>query len=107
MKDININGVFVSNMISSRGNPVANQKVIMFDLINTTYFQSYNTVIARIEREGNYLKTTLDKSWNDPKRGASKTTSKYLARFLMEPRKTTIDKIRNGVYRIENLNEKG
>ena len=99
--------MYASNMLSSNGNPVPNQVVVTIDLLNTTYFQSYDTIVAKIERDGNYMKTTIDVSWDNPKLAGSKTTRKNLSRFLMEPTQTMIDKIHNGVYRIENLNEKG
>ena len=99
--------MYVSNMIGNTGNPIVNQFVVTDEASQTSYFQSYDTIVAKMSRKGNYMETIIDTSWDNPRLGGSKTTSKYLARFLMEPRKTTIDKIRNGVYRIENLNEKG
>ena len=99
--------MYVSNMIGNTGNPIVNQFVITDEASQTSYFQSYDTIVAKMSRKGHYMETIIDTSWDNPRLGGSKTTSKYLARFLMEPRKTTIDKIRNGVYRIENLNEKG
>ena len=99
--------MFVSNMIGNTGNPIVNQFVITDEASQTSYFQSYDTIVAKMSRKGDYMETIIDTSWDNPRLGGSKTTSKYLARFLMGPRKITIDKIHNGVYRIENLNEKG
>ena len=62
----------VTNLTSPRtGNPVANQ----FEITTNKYyiFQSYETIIAKIER-GFQGKTTLDKNALDD----SKTTLKYL-----------------------------
>lgn len=87
----------VENMTSSRsGRPVANQFIITYD-DGVIYFQSYNTVIAREWPSGNI---DLDKdNWD-----ASMTTSKYRNMFLGEDRQTTMRKIKDGTYKLENLN---
>ncbi len=88
--------VRVSNLCSpSSGREIANQFEI--EVGNKTYFQSYRTVIA--VRGGD--KITLDRdAWN-----YSVTTSKYRNVFLAEDRKTTERKIKNGTYKLRNLNK--
>ena len=85
----------VENLISSNGNRVANQFRIISD--NTIYFQSYNSVIAKIE---NGHKVTLDSYYWD----YSKTTSKYRNIFLGETTRETQKKIDSGTYTLDNLN---
>ena len=64
---------------------------------NGTYFQSYDSIIAYRDNEG---KITLDKiSWD-----YSKTTGKYRNLFLGENKKETERKIKNGIYKLANLN---
>ena len=70
--------VRVQNVISSRGNAIANQFEIYVDGVK--YFQSYNTIIARIDKGH---KITLDTNALD----YSRTTSKYLYLFLGMNRK--------------------
>ena len=85
--------VRVQNVISSRGNAIANQFEIYVDGVK--YFQSYSTIIARI---GRGHKITLDTNALD----YSKTTSKYLYLFLNMNRKEILaDKD----IKYENLNE--
>ena len=95
--------MYVSNMISNSGNKVPNQFVATNG--NTTYFQSYDTIVAKIQDKLNGRDITIDTSIYDPKLGGSRTTAKYLARFLSENKKDTLDKINKGLYRITNLNE--
>ena len=84
----------VSNITNNRNNIVANQFVIETD--NATYFQSYKSIIVKIE-DG---KTILDPVyWN-----YSRTTSKHRSTFLNESTKETQRKIKEGVYILENLN---
>lgn len=70
--------IHVQNVISSRGNAIANQFEIYVDGVK--YFQSYNTIIARIDKGH---KITLDTNALD----YSRTTSKYLYLFLGMNRK--------------------
>ena len=70
--------VRVQNVISSRGNAIANQFEIYVD--GMKYFQSYNTIIAKIDKGH---KITLDTNALD----YSRTTSKYLYLFLGMNRK--------------------
>ena len=75
----------VSNMLSSRGNKVANQFIIEFD--NYTAFQSYNTLIAVYDHENDTL--YLDK------KKYSVTTSKYTNMFIKQYQPLTISKVDN------------
>ena len=85
--------VSMQNMISNRGNAIANQFEIYVD--GAKYFQSYNTIIAKIEKGH---KITLDTNALD----YSRTTSKYLYLFLDMNRKEILaDKD----IKYENLNE--
>jgi len=85
----------ISNLESHNGNPVPNQFEVRDDSGNV-YFQSYQTVICKIDKEGN---VTLD-----PKYKCSNTTSKYRALFLGEDTKTTDRKIQSGEYKVQPLN---
>jgi hypothetical protein len=88
----------VSNIVNNRGNIVANQFIIYDGL--KTYFQSYKSIIVRIERSEGKEITTLDPVyWN-----YSRTTSKHRSTFLNESTKETEKKIKEGVYILENLN---
>ena len=84
-------------MTSSNGGKVANQFIVTLPE-NVTVFQSYNTVIAQ-NRNG---KIVLDSKALE----YSATTTKYLKRFLgtNESKKQLQDKIKNGFYQIEDLN---
>jgi len=84
----------VTNMQSSKGNNIPNQFVITTD--NGVYFQSYQSIIARIF---NGLVELDSKYWN-----YSKTTGKYRNIFLNENRKETEAKIASGVYKMVDLN---
>jgi len=95
--------MYISNMISNSGNKVVNQFVVTDG--DTTYFQSYDTVMAKIEEKLNGRDITIDVSIYDPNLGGSKTTAKYLARFLLENKKDTLYKIQTGLYHVTNLNE--
>lgn len=98
----------VRNMTSPRtGKEVANQFIISyagngasgnFDLCE--HFQSYASTIAVRTRWGDEVRVELDETyWN-----YSSTTSKYRNRFLKESTKETQDKIKNGAYKLTNLN---
>lgn len=64
----------VSNLINDKGNEVRNQFVI--ETANGTYFQSYESVVARIDNS-NVL--TFGENW-----GYSNTTLKHLHKFLRD-----------------------
>ena len=85
----------VENVISSRGNAIANQFIIEVD--GDTYFQSYRSIIAKIDCCGN---VTLDKNRWD----YSVTTGKYRNSFLGETKKETEAKIASGEYKLADLN---
>jgi hypothetical protein len=89
----------VSNITNNRNNIVANQFVIETD--NATYFQSYKSIIVKIEDNGSLPDiVTLDPVyWN-----YSRTTSKHRSTFLNESTKETEKKIKEGVYILANLN---
>tara|TARA_R100000541_G_scaffold8821_1_gene16406 strand:+ start:194 stop:508 length:315 start_codon:yes stop_codon:yes gene_type:complete len=86
----------VRNMKSSKGNTIANQFVIDDDNGNT-YFQSYNSIIAKVNFDGIFLDKTY---WN-----YSVTTSKYLNKFLSLSSKEVKNKIKCNLFKLENLNE--
>lgn len=75
----------VSNMLSSRGNKVANQFIIEFDRF--TAFQSYSTLIAVYDHENDVMYQDKEKY--------SHTTSKYLNRFIYEYQPLHISEIKN------------
>jgi hypothetical protein len=87
----------VQNITSNNGNKIANQFII-YDSDGSKYFQSYNSVIAKIDPANNI---TLDqKYWN-----YSNTTSKYRNIFLEETIKDTRAKIKSGKYILTDLNK--
>ena len=85
----------VENMTNSNGNKVAHQ----FKIYTPTavYFQSYDTIIAKIERGKVYIDS---RKWN-----CSKTTSRYRNQFLEENQTATQRKIDSGEYILTDLNE--
>lgn len=88
----------ISNITNARGNKVANQFIVYDGL--KTYFQSYNSIIVKIERIEGKEVTILDPVyWN-----YSRTTSKHRSTFLNESTKETQRKIKEGVYILANLN---
>jgi hypothetical protein len=90
----------VENMVSNKGNKIANQFIIM-DVINGDkyeYFQSYDTIIVKSNITTGKIQLDAN-AWN-----YSRTTSKYRSLFLGETTKETEQKIKSGVYSLENLN---
>ena len=85
----------VTNMVSKKGNKIANQFVIY--TTEGSIFQSYNSTIVKIENGKTYL--DLNK-WD-----YSKTTGKYRNIFLNENKKQTEEKIKNGEYILTDLNK--
>ena len=65
----------VRNMKSSKGNMVPNQFVI--EINGVIYFQSYRSIIAKVEDTEQGKQLTLGADWD-----YSRTTSKYLQMFL-------------------------
>mgnify|MGYP003655062703 FL=1 len=86
----------VENMTNGRGNIVKNQFCILDKGI--IYFQSYNSIIAKKEVEGNNI--TLDKKYWD----YSVTTSRFRNIFLGENTEDTRKKIKSGEYKLQDLN---
>jgi hypothetical protein len=86
----------VQNFRSNSGNPVANQFIMRTP--RAILFQSYNSIIAKIDRRTN--KITLDKYYWD----YSRTTGKYRNLFLGEGIAETREKIKSGKYKLKNLN---
>lgn len=84
----------VENMRSARGNTIANQFIIHID--GARYFQSYRSVIAKIENG----RVTLDREKWD----YSVTTGKYRNQFLGESKAETERKIKAGLYDLADLN---
>ena len=89
--------MIIQNMTSQNGNKVANQFIVTLPE-NVTVFQSYNTVIAQ-NRNGEIVLDSKALEY-------SATTTKYLKQFLgtNESKKQLQDKIKNGFYQVEDLN---
>ena len=101
MKPTEIAKYKVCNMSSYKGTckTVPNQFVITIETDKGTkrIFQSYDTVIAVRDENGNI---TLDENnWN-----YSKTTAHYRNKFLYENTAETRRNIKKGVYQLANLN---
>ena len=92
--------MYISNMISNSGNAIPNQFVITEG--NTSTFQSYTSTIATIDAsDGPPCAVTLDPEFYD----YSKTTMKYLARFLGHGIAETRSRIKRGEYKLASLNK--
>ena len=89
--------MYISNMISNHGNKVKDQFVITTDN-SDAYFQSYTSIIARRIDATDKVELDVNK-WD-----YSKTTSKYLARFLGVPNKEIKQKVKSGEYPLVDLN---
>lgn len=87
----------VRNMVSDRGNDIANQFIIEGD--DWTIFQSYRSVIAKKMYDGSN-KIFIDENYWD----YSSTTGRYRNKFLGETKKETQAKIDSGEYILTNLN---
>ena len=90
----------VKNLISDKGNFIPNQFRIR--LKDDIYFQSYSTIIAQKKlclNDGVY-KIILDSNALN----YSRTTSKYLYKFLNMNRKQIENKIKNKEIKLKNLN---
>lgn len=77
----------VSNMLSHKGNKVANQFIIEYS--NFTAFQSYSTLIAVYDHKNDTL-------YQDKER-CNTITSKYLNMFINCYQPLTISKVENSV----------
>ena len=87
----------VYNITNSNGNKVANQFII--DDKSKETFQSYNSIIATRNKKTD--KITLDSYYWD----YSVTTGKYRNQFLGEGIAETRKKIKEGIYKLKNLNK--
>jgi len=101
----------VRNMTGKNGRAIPNQFIIedSFKFTNNerqkktgtvVVFQSYDSIIIRIEYRGWRKTTLLDKQKWD----YSVTTGKYRNLFLGETKKQTEKKIKDGTYILTNLN---
>ena len=88
----------IRQIISSNGNPVANQFIINDP--EFTAFQSYDSVIVKTCFEDGKRVVYLDEKYWD----YSKTTGKYRNQFLGETKKETQAKIDSGEYKLADLN---
>ena len=88
----------VRNMTSSRGNTVPNQFILAGH--NVSFFQSYDSTIAKEEYTANGKEVTLDQVYWD----YSRTTAKYLGQFLGESMKDVRRKVKDGTYKLDDLN---
>jgi len=96
---IESNNIKISNIKNSKGNNIPNQFIIYTP--EATYFQSYNSIIVKTTFENDERVVYLDENdWD-----YSKTTGKYRNQFLGETKKETEKKIKNGVYKLVNLND--
>jgi hypothetical protein len=89
----------VSNFTSNNGNKIANQFLITEKDKET--FQSYESIIAVKEYKKNERKVYLDEYYWD----YSVTTGKYRNMFLGEGIAETRRKIKEGIYKLKNLNK--
>ena len=88
--------ITVSNIMSDQGNTIANQFRIIDHKHNTSYFQSYDSIIVKSVNGKVFLDV---KYWK-----YSRTTGTYRNIFLGETRKETETKIKSGEYKLVNLN---
>lgn len=91
----------VANMQSTRGNDIPNQFEIR--TADGVYFQSYQSIIAfrpydHVKYGG--VQILLDETYWD----YSRTTGKYRNIFLGESKKETARKIKDGQYKLVDLN---
>jgi len=87
----------VENMTSGNGNKIANQFIITDG--EEEYFQSYSSIIVKRAHGAVYL----DEEYWD----YSVTMGKYRNMFLGESKRETERKIKNGTYKLVDLNPRG
>ena len=92
-----MSNVKVAQMLNNRGQPVKNQFYI-FDK-HCVLFQSYNSIIVKKYSDG---LVELDQNYWD----FSATTGKYRNVFLGEKKPETERKIKQGIYKLVDLNKK-
>ena len=88
----------VQNMKSNKGNLVPNQFTFK-DSNSYVYFQSYDSIIARVDLTKHDLIRLDSKYWN-----YSKTTSKYRNKFLDMTTPEIKKAIKNGTIILTDLN---
>ena len=91
--------VKVAQMRNNRGQAVKNQFYIFDQDNSVVMFQSYNSIIAKRYNNGN---VELDQNYWD----YSLTTGKYRNVFLAEKKPETEEKIKQGIYKLVDLNKK-
>ena len=89
--------MMVSNLMSNKGNRIANQFNIK-DNEGNQYFQSYDSIIVKITRNG--IVYLDEKYWN-----FSRTTSKYRNLWLGLTTKEIEQQISDGKIIFTNLNK--
>ena len=88
----------VQNMTGNSGREIANQFVIQEGDIE--YFQSYNSIIVKVDRSDYPAKVYLDKTYWD----YSRTTGKYRNKFLGIDKRETEQRIKDGRFILADLN---
>lgn len=92
-------GIKVSQMKNDEGRGIPNQFII--DGPEFEIFQSYDSIIAKkVWRDGKEIVYLDRDSWD-----YSTTTGKYRNRFLGENKAETLKKIKDGTYKLINLNQ--
>lgn len=71
------------------------------NFIRRDVFQSYNSIIAEVIYWPDRKDVTLDENYWD----YSVTTGKYRNKFLGEDKKETLKKIKDGTYKLADLNK--
>ena len=94
-----MSNVKVAQMRNNRGQAVKNQFYIFDQDNSVVMFQSYNSIIAKRYNNGN---VELDQNYWD----YSLTTGKYRNVFLAEKKPETEKKIKQGIYKLVDLNTK-
>ena len=96
--------VRVENLTSDRGNKIANQFKITHnknDYECSVYFQSYETIIAKVNKRTMYNDEII---LDIHALNYSRTTSKYLYKFLNMNRKQIENLIKKKEITLKNLN---
>ena len=94
-----MSNVKVAQMLNDRGQAVKIQFYIFDQDNSVVMFQSYNSIIAKRYNNGN---VELDQNYWD----YSLTTGKYRNVFLAEKKPETEKKIKQGIYKLVDLNKK-
>lgn len=87
----------VTQLINNNGNPAANHFIIQCSN-GDTVLQSYDSLVAKIDKNGN---VTLGPDWD-----YSNTTLKHLKTFLgtNESKKELQKKIDSGIFTLDDIN---